>query len=818
MRTFAGQVLPKLSSVFDERLVREVVRRLDSVHAVVRKNAAEVLVTLTLPGAPAVADALLRALEDPDPEVRIAALRGLESQVRRGESRPVALVLQQLEHPFHEVRAAAARCLEAVAVAGDRAVITSLCSLLDDANKDLYGHFTVRPTALRALSTLACGSNGRMTPRATREAAAAALRQLGEDDWSLRRAAVQALPLITDCRLEPYVGRLISGLEDQNLHVRGECAAALASLFDPGDRWLSAVTALRLVISDSHVRATAAAFLQGILPGLPPAADAVLASVKRGRQVSGEDVLRLLEDTDHSGNKRALDGFAYSLDHPSDAVRQLAHDSLVTLTPSGYPATVELFLQRLDHPAALVRRGAVKALARVASQGEESTVAALIRRLDDEDREVVVAAAQAAAALLPIGDRRLLLVNACVHLDPDYSTREERTRALQDLGRTAYAAIHLKLQGTSVEDADLHGFWQLINLPGGSSGERAEAADDVLRRILRSFTDCEWWVRRAAVEAARECARGWDAVVGGALEAALADRSLAVRAAAVHALADLGSAGGSVAVLLLARLDDDSRVVRLAASHGLRRFARPGDRGLARALMTWLRVSWRHARSRGDDTEVKLQLAGLVLDVLLFRDVRRREAFLAGLRSDSVHLQRNAVAAFEEHLTEQGLIEPFAWHLYDAEHPPPEDADSADYGIRHWRAALLIQRLSRRHRRPGLRRKSAEPWHTRLRAGSQLSSGGLMLARERSGTTRAPMADHRRREDDIAYKILCLRVPLEVRSAAITTAQAASVERRRAGEFLPWDRMRPTERLRLCEEVAGRWWAVPLELSEEFGV
>ena len=184
MRTFAGQVLPKLSSVFDERLVREVVRRLDSVHAVVRKNAAEVLVTLTLPGAPAVADALLRALEDPDPEVRIAALRGLESQVRRGESRPVALVLQQLEHPFHEVRAAAARCLEAVAVAGDRAVITSLCSLLDDANKDLYGHFTVRPTALRALSTLACGSSVKTTGRSG-ERQSRLSRSSPTADWSL---------------------------------------------------------------------------------------------------------------------------------------------------------------------------------------------------------------------------------------------------------------------------------------------------------------------------------------------------------------------------------------------------------------------------------------------------------------------------------------------------------------------------------------------------------------------------------------------------------------------------------------------------------
>ena len=89
-------------------------------------NAPNALITRTHPGAPAVVDGLLPALDDADPEGRIAALSGLGTQVRRGEVRPVATALIQLNHPFHEVRAAAAPCLEALPPAGDRVVVSGL--------------------------------------------------------------------------------------------------------------------------------------------------------------------------------------------------------------------------------------------------------------------------------------------------------------------------------------------------------------------------------------------------------------------------------------------------------------------------------------------------------------------------------------------------------------------------------------------------------------------------------------------------------------------------------------------------------------------
>jgi hypothetical protein len=405
-----------------------------------------------------------------------------------------------------------------------------------------------------------------------------------------------------------------------------------------------------------------------------------------------------------------------------------------------------------------------------------------------------------------------------MHLDPAYSGKEERIRALQDLGRAAYAAINVKLHGSSVAEADLPGFWRLINLKAQSERPGlSSTGEDVLRRVLRCFTDNEWWVRRAAVEAARECTKEWDRAIADALEGMLEDRSLAVRSAAVKALEDLCAAGDPAASgLLIGKLDDSSRIVRLAAVRALRKFIRPGDRKATRELVTWLRHAWEHTRSRGNDTEVKLALADLILHVLLFRDTRHSGPFLAGLRGDSLHHQRNAIARFEEHLTHQGLIEPFRWHEDDARRRrAPADTG---YGEQHWRAALMIQRVARRLTR-GRRRASSEPWWLRFK---RTREGPPDPAR-----ALASIKDFRRNEDAIAHKIICLQVPLEIKGAAINWAvtHAAPGGGMPAGQgggpdegCAPWEWMRWTERLRLCEEVAGHSWPVPPILQDEFGV
>lgn len=58
-----------------------------------------------------------------------------------------------------------------------------------------------------------------------------------------------------------------------------------------------------------------------------------------------------------------------------------------------------------------------------------------------------------------------MIASACVRLEPKYHKETERQEALGKLGNLAYASSNVRLQGYTVEDAEMEEFWKQIRLP-----------------------------------------------------------------------------------------------------------------------------------------------------------------------------------------------------------------------------------------------------------------------------------------------------------------------------------------------------------------
>jgi hypothetical protein len=172
--------------------------------------------------------------------------------------------------------------------------------------------------------------------------------------------------------------------------------------------------------------------------------------------------------------------------------------------------------------------------------------------------------------------------------------------------------------------------------------------------------------------------------------------------------------------------------------------------------------------------------------------------FSQGLLHKSLHAQRNTVSRFTDHLVQHGLIEPqqLTRHFNS-------QASVRSYGPAHKLAAIRIQRW--------LRSRSLIHSSSRFKGQSKRgrdrykkpTAGGGLGGRSKASRKKA-LLWFMVEEDEAAEKVVKNKVPEQIRNNAISTAH----EKALAGldDMDLWERMRWTERLRLCEEIAGHPW------------
>jgi hypothetical protein len=75
----------------------------------------------------------------------------------------------------------------------------------------------------------------------------------------------------------------------------------------------------------------------------------------------------------------------------------------------------------------------------------------------------------------------------------------------------------------------------------------------------------------------------------------------------------------------------------------LKRIARIGDSTTVRSLMTFLRNSWEYVKVRGEDTDIKLEVAHLLFHALAFKDNDKIKFLLEALQHPETHIERDRI-------------------------------------------------------------------------------------------------------------------------------------------------------------------------------
>jgi HEAT repeat protein len=536
VRDAASKVLPKLSSEFDERLVEQAIQRLNNMHAVVRKSAVQTLVTVSTKGAPIVVDGLVRAISDVDGNVKAFAITELSKQAGRGHPAAVKTVGEQLGDLRPRVREAAAAALAAMATKADRQVISKLVGVLDDPAVDLYGHMSVQAAALISIRDISAADRSEDFSPRTRESISTMIRKhLKSPDWKVRGEAITTMvKTAPKADRQEVLETLVEMLEDRQIQVRSECIETLESYKDGLERWVVSGIACRLVSPSGEVRNAAATILLKLLKDkLDDAKSDLLDRIRQAKLPSNGEVIGLLSKIVTRGDEGYLAGFLACMSHTLSSIRSLASDAIQSICIPGQSFVVDSIINNFKHESSSVKCDSILTLSKVVLINDDRCVQIVQDMLSDPDLEVKKTVSVALKNMLAEGDSRRTIALACVELDSGYHTENERKDALEQLGHLAYASSKFRLEGWSVEDADMERFWLQIRQPRGPSNDSAK----FVPKILKALEDEAAWVRRAGVDAIMHCAKKGDAQVVEALCLLLHDTSFAIRMAAVGALA-----------------------------------------------------------------------------------------------------------------------------------------------------------------------------------------------------------------------------------------------------------------------------------------
>lgn len=326
-----------------------------------------------------VVDALIRALDDPAPEVRRSAVNSLRDI---GEPAGLAALEALLDDPEDDVRLAAEVVL-GLRPASDNlvfpssspsppreAVIDSLTTLVSSPDA------RSRLSAARALGNLA---SSRSTP--------ALVQTLDDEDWRVREAAANALGNIGDSAAIPG---LLRAWPDPDDHVR---ASIVSSLGEIGEILGAPPVIEALADDDRHVRHSAAEALGKLgRAGTPPADTTSLPEARR----APPDACRDRPDPTETPRDLAA-AITTLLENPDPMLREGATWKIGSLSPITEDAEGlekdyhHALIVGLSDPAPGVRVAAACGLAEV---GDERALEYLTLRTRDSEPEALRDAAR----------------------------------------------------------------------------------------------------------------------------------------------------------------------------------------------------------------------------------------------------------------------------------------------------------------------------------------------------------------------------------------------------------------------------------------
>jgi cellulose synthase operon protein C len=363
---------------------------------------------------PALSDAaraaVLRALGDSEPAVRLAALSVIAGSLagglagdrsgEPGETAPRVAFL--LDDPTPAVRLQAVRVL---GLTGDRRAVLPLLGRLEDPDRQVLRE---------AVSVLGRLGDGR--------AAGALLRLLEEGPAELRLPVVEAVAALRPADAVPTLARLAARRPRDPLARRAQRAlgeigsaparSALMALLDGSPLAPELEEALA-----RHAGSLEADLLAALAPGDPRAAGAALVLGRARRARAGPALQRLVSRADPAtaaalralgalGDPDASETLVAAAALPSPPLRRLALEAMLAL---GDPRTVLVARERIADPDPGVRALAVRLAVRLAPRAPAGDGVWLFRALGDPAPEVRRQAVLALRQLHPPGSVAALL-------------------------------------------------------------------------------------------------------------------------------------------------------------------------------------------------------------------------------------------------------------------------------------------------------------------------------------------------------------------------------------------------------------------------
>lgn len=400
---------------------------------------------------------LIRTLQDSRADTEIGLRRrtvnALAAAVAAGDAKALEAVAAKLKDPNASVRLAAARAVSGLGRTSGKTGVTAAFEALKARSTD------VQCVAIQVLAQVATRGDGNVVP------AVAGL--LHSTDWSVRRAAVEALGFIADTKDLQSAGeclndehwlvrqKAISTLEalattakaakaeatnilaSQCEELRGclrmQAVAALANIAEHGDRHAMAAVAKRLTDADDHVRRSAVEALRKIGKGDRYAAAAAVVRLANDDFRVRKSATDALEQVVEPGDPSVICVVAAQLENESWGGRRGVAAALKKLEMPGGRVAVAAAAQKLDHNDWSVRRKAVQAVQALADPPDNDPVVVktLAPLIDDEDWSVRLAVAEALKQVAGLGDENAVFAANALTADKDEEVRKAALEGLE---------------------------------------------------------------------------------------------------------------------------------------------------------------------------------------------------------------------------------------------------------------------------------------------------------------------------------------------------------------------------------------------------
>mmetsp|Transcript_108243 Transcript_108243/g.316592 ORF Transcript_108243/g.316592 Transcript_108243/m.316592 type:complete len:893 (+) Transcript_108243:163-2841(+) len=502
---------------------------------------------------------LLASLEDPDIDIRCAAVRTLGRGASLGDSAAVTLLIQRLEDTDEDVRLAAVEGLARVALGCNQLAAAPVISRLGDA--DEY----VRRAAASAIGLLAEPGD--------KTAIAALVMRLGDDDEDVRNVSANSIVQLTSHGIsyELAMERLLPLLQEESGETRRASAEVMARLARRGDSVaLDAVLSCLTTDIDAIVRC-AAAHAAAVFAefGDPNVLALLRGCLKRkacetasGRSAGGDDdasvrseVLGTMAVLASKGDMECLMAACNCLADPSKTVRDAAVHALVQMiTPGGMAEVATSVSSFLSDEDPDVICSVIKALGVTAVSGDATIVNTVLEHFSHDDYDVRRAAVEAIGSTAVRGEADAVTAVIGRVNDSDEDVRCSAVVALAKLANPGcHQAVRTLIQALHDDDRD-------VRREAAASLATVAARDDVaviaaLRELLHDEEEC---VRNAAVDSIVKAATGEGVKIEPIFVALLGDGQASIRCTALQGLGRVVDARDCHAVERVARLLEDA--------------------------------------------------------------------------------------------------------------------------------------------------------------------------------------------------------------------------------------------------------------------